>query len=135
MAIINTEALRLKAKKIEKEIPVITFEDIKNKAIKNIRDQAQSKMDEANKDYAPYEISTFAKQQNEWASTRGKGKGNTHTPLIDILSTARGLSRSTILDKIGANITFEYEILGKQQAKIDAINSCNTIEELEALEG
>ena len=83
-------------------------------------------------EYAPYEVESFIDQRNEWRAW--KADATAATPIVDVLASARGISKEALMAKIEANVLAIVKLQGSQNAIEDSIKACTTIEELEALE-
>jgi hypothetical protein len=109
----------------------ITFEALQTKMLSDVVAQATAQYDEALKAYSSNERATFLSQESE---ARAYSLDNTaSTPTIDTLATARGVDRVVLINKVLDNLTSRDVTTGQQQAAEDAIKSCTTVAELEAL--
>lgn len=100
-------------------------------AIANVREEAQATIDALMGDYAPYEIATFGIQLDEY--TRYMDSPTAKTPNVNAMIKGRGITKDSLMVKIGEKADFIFTILGNQQGAVDAIKATTTLEELDAL--
>jgi len=114
------------------EPPKPTLEELKQEKLEIINSLYQDKMNKLKSQYPQDEIKTWDTQRNEWQEWI-KDTENAKTPFVDKLAEARGISRETLLNKIGEKVLLIAKLTGKRQALEDKINSAKTEEELNSI--
>jgi len=113
------------------EPPVNTLDIAKYKKIFELHEYFQNAADEAMANFTEVEKGTFSDQRREYRAYQIDDKAK--TPVIDELAAARGIERVALLTKIGEKVKAETALVGTQQKFEDAINACEKIEDVEAI--
>lgn len=82
-------------------------------------------------DNADFEKYSWEPQRQEWLAYLQDVNAN--TPYCDALSSARGISKELLMDKIGSKISSLATIQGQLHAMEDSIKAATTKEELDAI--
>ncbi len=100
----------------------------KEKARNKVKNAAQNQINSIRVKTPDYEIQTFDIQQTEWVAWLNDN--NSPTPNCDIIALGRNMDRIELLTRIGIKVSAVFNILGIQQGKVDLINGCSTIDQI-----
>jgi hypothetical protein len=109
------------------EMNIILLENLKIMKIKEVQCRYQKMADDGLARFTKLEQSTFEDQKKEYRAYTEDN--NAPTPTIDILCTARGVTKEYLIEKIGANIQLQIMTVGLQQAEEDKVKSIKTLDE------
>ena len=111
----------------------------KELSIGKVRVNSQKQIDAMVNSTPDYEKDTYSIQETEWVAYHKFAIENPSipntvlTPNCDIIAVNREITREALLAKIGIKVQAVFQILGLQQKKVDDINLCVTMNELEVL--
>mgnify|MGYP000190886289 CR=1 FL=1 len=114
------------------EIKAASLSILKTVLISNVEDVFDFRFKGLNADVPELEYSTWSAQVKE--SDAYSADDSVATPVLDVLSEARGISVADLVAKISSNVaSYNIEVstlLGQQQAKVDEITSIDNVKDL-----
>ena len=115
--------------------PVPTLEEVKAAKLSEINAAADRAIGTLTATYPDREISTFDKQESEARAYAADPTAS--TPLLSALATARGISLPDLVERVIAKADIlamaSGSIIGQRQALEDRLDTCTTIEDVQAI--
>lgn len=117
------------------EPPVPTLEEMKAAKLSEINAAADRAIATLTATYPDREISTFDKQESEARAYAADPTAS--TPLLSALAQARGIELSELVQRVIAKADIlamaSGSIIGQRQALEDRLDTCTTIEDVQAI--
>lgn len=115
--------------------PVPTLEEVKTAKLSEINAAADRTIATLTATYPDREISTFDKQESEARAYAADPTAS--TPLLSALAQARGIELSELVQRVIAKADIlamaSGSIIGQRQALEDRLDTCTTVEDVQAI--
>lgn len=112
--------------------PVLsTVEEAKAFKLAEIRNHYQTLVDGLKNDAAPYEVTSWPEQADDYK--RWLIDPDAPTPYVDGLAAGRGMVKATLMAKIGVKVTGLSFLQGRQHGLEDDVKDAETIEDVLAI--